>query len=968
VTPNPSVRKVADRSSAPAEREFWFGPFRLLPAQQLLLEGEAPLRVGSRALEILAALVERPGELVSKGELIARAWPNTFVEESNLKVHVAVLRRALGEGQVGRRYVATVPGRGYRFVAPVEVSEQGGPPAQRGTAASYAHNLPASLTRTIGRADTIETLVEKLARLRLVTLVGPGGIGKTTVALAVAQAVVANYDHGVWFVDLAPLQEPQFVPSALASVLGLTIHSENAVAALTASLRDKQTLLVLDSCEHVIDAAASLAEQIIRSAPRVQILATSRESLRAAGEHVYRLSPLESPPDSPGLTAAKALSFSSVQLFVERAAASLDGFELTDADAPVVAEICRKLEGVALAIELAATRIDAFAVRELSALLNDRFRLLNQGRRGALARHRSLAAALDWSYELLPEDERVVLRRLSVFAGTFTLDSAQAVAGNDGAASGIIDGVASLVAKSLVSADVSGAVVYYRLLDTTRAYALHKLTESGELGAFLRRHAEYNLDLFARAETEWEAQPSAQWLADYRRKIDDVRAALTWAFSPGGDVSIGVALTVAAIPLWMHLSLMDECRVCVERALASDGTEARRSERDEMKLYAALGGALLYARGPLPDTDVVWTKALRIAERIADAQYQLRALWGLSIYRVYVGDYQAALWLAKKFRAVAVGKGDEADRLSGDRLTATALYYLGDPTEARSGLDRMLRQYVAPVRAAHIARFQFDQRVAARSTLSNILWLQGCPDQAVRTAQSAVEDARATDHALSLFNALGHAACPIALYVGDLAAAESLLAMLLDHLAKRALTAWNALGHCLQGMLLIKRGDVTGLAILRRALDELHEMRFGLRCSAYLGALAAGLGAAGQVAEGQTSIHEALEWSERSGERWCFAELLRIKGDLLRMERTPAGLIAAQDHYMQALEWARRQQALSWELRAATSLAELWHPQGKTGEAVELLSSVYGRFNEGYQTGDLKTARALIEELQAAQR
>ena len=547
--------------------------------------------------------------------------------------------------------------------------------------------------------------------------------------------------------------------------------------------------------------------------------------------------------------------------------------------------------------------------------------------------------------------------------------------------------MANLVAKSLVSADVSGVAVRYRLLDTTRAYALQKLAESGELEAVQRRHAEHHRDLLERAEAEWEA-PTAEWLADYGHKINDVRSALNWAFSAEGDASIGVALTIAAIPLWMHLSLVDECRVCVERALASDMARPR-SDGDEMKLCAALGAALLYMRGPMPGTGVAWTKALRIAQRINDSEYQLRVLCGLCIHRNYVGDYRAALGFAEQFCSIASEKGDQAARLSGDRLAATALHYLGDQPNARRRLDQMLSQYVAPVHRSHIARFQFDQHVVARRTLqpatgrgsrffldmhggrallSNILWLQGFPDQAIRTAQNTIEDARAADHALSLCSALVHAACPIALYVGDLVEAERLLAMLFDHVAKHGLAFWNAYGLCLQGMLLLKRGDANGLRILRGALDDLRGMGWGTRYSAYLGRLAHGFGAAGQVSEARAAIEEALEWSERHEERWYTAELLRIKGELLGLQGTAPAVEAAEDEYLKALEWARRQGALSWELRAATSLAQLWHQHGRTREADELLSPLYGRFTEGFETNDLRTARALIDSLRVALR
>ncbi len=273
---------MAEQSATSAGRAVSFGPFRLLPAQQLLLEGEVPVRLGSRALEILTALVERAGELVTKNELMARVWPDTAVEESNLKVHVFGLRRALGDGQPGRRYIANVPGRGYRFVAAVILAEpkehlvpKSAVPERVG-----AHNLPISHSRALGRADTISVLRDLLPSQRFITIVGAGGIGKTT----------------VWFVDLAPLDDPQFVSTTLASTLGLAIRLENAATGLVDFLRDRRMLIVLDNCEHVIDAAAALAEQLLGGAPGVHILATSREPLRARGERVHRLLPLEVPP------------------------------------------------------------------------------------------------------------------------------------------------------------------------------------------------------------------------------------------------------------------------------------------------------------------------------------------------------------------------------------------------------------------------------------------------------------------------------------------------------------------------------------------------------------------------------------------------------------------------------------------------------------------------------------------------
>jgi predicted ATPase/DNA-binding winged helix-turn-helix (wHTH) protein len=940
---------VAKRSTTAGERAFSFGPFRFLPAQQLLLDGEAPVRLGSRALGILSALIERSGELVSKGDLIAHVWPDTTVEENNLKVHIVALRRALGDGQAGRRYVATVPGRGYSFVAPVERSAPVTPSWD--ATAERAHNLPASSTRTVGRADTIDALLTQLRQHRFVSVVGPGGIGKTTVALAAAESLISAYEHGIWFVDLAPVRDPHVVLGTLASAIGVTMRSPNAADSLMAYLRNRQMLILLDSCEYVIDAAASMAEQIISGAAGAHILATCREPLGARGERVHRLGSLETPSKPTGLTAAEALAFPAVQLFVERARASLEDFELGDADAPVVADICGKLDGVPLAIELAAARIDAFGIRELSGLLDDQFRLLKQGSRTAVLRHRSLAAALDWSYELLTADERLILCRLSVFSGPFALEAAVAVAGHSGmAARDVIDGVANLVAKSLVLADVSGPSVQYRLLDTTRAYALQKLGEK-DAEAVVKRHAEHHRDLFVQAALETETHPAADWLVQYGRKIDDVRAALNWAFSGNGDSATGVALTIAALPLWTRLSLMDECRAWVERALASDTPDARLGDRDQMKLYAALGPALLLTRGPRPEVAAAWTRTLQIAERLNDSAHRLRALWGLSTYHRAHGDYRAAVSFGEICFTAAGEGGDARAQLASERLIAAALHYLGDYGKARRLSERFLSHYTHPAQPTHNARFPYDQRTGALGTLANILWLQGFPDQAVQAAQKTLEEAHAKMNGLVLCDVILHAPMPMALHVGDWQTAERLMAIVRENLTNHALSYGRA--QCFENVLHIQRGDISKLPRLRQAIEELREAEFGMRFPAYLGELAQGLGAGGQATEARAVIEEALDMCERSEEHWCLPELLRIKGDLLQSE----------DHYRQALATARQQGALSWELRAATSLARLWQLQGKAADAYDLLSAVYGRFTEGFETIDLTSARALMENL-----
>ncbi len=395
-------------------------------------------------------------------------------------------------------------------------------------------------------------------------------------------------------------------------------------------LRGRRVLLIFDSCEHVLGAAAALAEAILRGTSEARVLATSREPLRAEGESVLNLDPLEAPPETATLTARQAMAFPAVELFIERASSTAEDFEVTDETVPIVSNICRKLDGMALAIELAAGRVHTFGLHELATQLDDRFRLLMQGRRTALPRHRTLTAALDWSYQYLDRTEQAVLRRLAIFVGGFTLEAAQAVAiGDDDETSDVVRALADLVAKSLISVNAKGQTPIYRLLDTTRAYAMEKLVESGEFSAIARLHAAHYRVVLVRAGGDAETMVLREWLSTYARQVDNVRRALDWAFSADGDPMLGVALTEAALPLWMHLSLMNECRSRVAQSLSILTSRAQRNPRLELQFQHALGAVLLNIEASGPEIETALNEALRIADDLNDTDYKLRILWCL---------------------------------------------------------------------------------------------------------------------------------------------------------------------------------------------------------------------------------------------------------------------------------------------------------------------------------------------------
>jgi predicted ATPase/DNA-binding winged helix-turn-helix (wHTH) protein len=949
------------------EHAISFGPYRLLAAQRLLLERDQPVRLGSRAFDILAALVERAGEVVGKEQLIARAWPQTVVEDANLKIQVSALRRALGDGQGGNRYVITVPGRGYNFVAPVRREEPSRAPLPPTVASTAAHNLPFAVTRMIGREEAVATLVSRLSRQRLVTILGAGGIGKTTVALAVAERVTTNYEHGVWLVDLAPLGDPRLVPSAVATVLGLEIRTEDPLAALVAAVRDNRMLLLLDNCEHVIDAAAVLAAALLGGAPGVSILATSREPLGVTGEFQYHLGPLDLPRASSRLTAAEAATFPAVQLFVERVTAIVEDFALTDANAPLVVEICRRLDGLPLAIEFAAPGVSVLGVEGLAARLDDSLQLLGVRRRTTMPRHRTMRAVVDWSYGLLSEDEQLFFRALGIFAGGFTVEAAAAVAMDAANTRTVaIDRLADLVAKSLVVADVSGTKPRFRLFDTTRAYAIEKLGTSGERERIARCHAEYYRDLFERAEREVPARPTGEWLVDYAGELDNLRAALDWAFSPSGVESIGVALTVAAIPLWLQLPMVDECRSRVEQVFASAARETPIDARGEMKLQAALGASLLFTKGAIPAARQAGTAALRLAESLGDTEYQLRALWELWAHHTNTGELAAALAVARRFYTLALEHADPATLPIADRMMGMSYHYLGDQTNAWRHIERMLSADVDPQRRSPLIRFWFDQKVAGRVVQARILWLRGFADQAWRTVQSAVGDAEALADPATLCYALSHGGCLVALWVGNLAAAERYAEMLLDHSRKHDFAVWNDFASRLKGVLLVKTGDLDGGSpLLCASLHEITEPNADLWFLTGLGQMAEALGQAGRFADGIATVERGLDRSQRG---WLAPELLRIKGELLLLQGTTGTTEAVEDVFRRALDGAREHGTPSWELRAATSLARLLRHQGRTADATTCLQPVYDRFTEGFETADLIAAKLLLDELSDAGR
>jgi predicted ATPase len=456
-----------------------FGPFRYVPSERALLRSGTRVTLPARASDILQLLIERAGELVTKDELIAHAWPDDVVGEGALRVHISGLRKILERMPARIRYLENVAGQGYRFVAPVTLVSENTAPADRADI-----DEPRSITHVpapeiVGRAQDLSRLGAQLSKKRLVTVVGPGGVGKTAVASVAADRWRAASSSRGFFVDLSTTESPAAVSARIASALGLSTGAYDVLPSIENFLKGQQTLLLLDTCEHVVDSVTSIVETLLQALPNLHILATSREPLRAVGESVLRLSPLEVPHESGTLTVVDALRFSAVSLFCVRAKQRTPAFELKHDDISAVVGICRKLDGLPLAIELAATLIGVCGVREIAANLERDFQSLTKGPRNAPPRHQTLRASLEWSYQLLSPVEQKVLCRLAVFAGSLDLASATAVVADaDIDPAGVLDSLMDLVAKSVVMASVSGDEVLVYLLNTSRSHALEKLDRS----------------------------------------------------------------------------------------------------------------------------------------------------------------------------------------------------------------------------------------------------------------------------------------------------------------------------------------------------------------------------------------------------------------------------------------------------------------------------------------------------------
>jgi predicted ATPase len=806
----------------------------------------------------------------------------------------------------------------------------------------------------VGRERDIALLQEQLLDRRFVSIVGVGGLGKTTAAVAIAHQVIDEFEHGVYFVDLASIADGTLLVPTVAALLNTSVPSSNPLPSFISFLRDKRLLLILDNAEHLIDDIASFAEQVHLSCGELHLLVTSREALRVEGEYVVNLAPLAVPPMSSEITAREILSFPAVSLFMDRAHASGASGEPSSSDAAVAAEICRRLDGVALAIELVAGRAGTHGIGRMLELLDHRFGIHWQGRRTALPRHQTLAALHDWSYNLLDDTEKSVLRKLSCFSGPFALDAALAVIDSTIPVGNIIENLSD---KSLLSQQLyADGLVRYRLSETTRAYCSERLREDPvEFAACAIAHATYWAELLERAAPPIGSFRMSAIATERRDLLGNVRQALEWAYSQEGNAALGARLASSAAQVFLELSLLAECYRWASTALAS------LPANDEGTIQeATLHQALAISGIVLPDAKlkvpVAFRKALDIATSLGNRRMTVELLAGYNIYAMRAGDCYTGAEISEECEVV-VAEMDDAEAVALSHcVRGVSLSYLGELDTASSFLSVGCSPD-APLDLS-LNLVVFTQRIRALVQYAKCLVLSGSGVAGIRLGRRAVSEAKSYVHPIPVCIALAYAASAL-VWKGDWDDAGELVEQLAEVSERHSLTAFNAVSRGMRGEIAVRRGDSNrGLPLIEDALrvmktENHHHMVVGLMAT-----LAEGLADVGETGRAECVLDEAIEIGEKTGEKYQMADMLRLKAVLAH---GVLGAEAADSAFSAAERLCQQSGALLFELRLVLSSVSNPVPSAQMAERIERLRRVVARFHEAEAYHDLRRAAAFLE-------
>lgn len=936
--------------------QFDFGPFRLVPHSRLLMRGGKPVELGGRSFDLLCALVRQPGSVIAKRDLMAWVWSDTIVEEGSLRFHMANLRRTLGDGAGGARYIATQVGVGYAFVADVTrtvagetvAEDPGWRPDAVPTDAALGR-LPPRI-RVIGRENELLVVLSATEGPSFLTIVGPGGVGKTTLAVEAAYRTAVQTGHKPCFIDLAQIEDPALVPSALAAALGIRVHGDDPLAVLIASLSGQSPCIVIDNCEHLVEDVAAILERIRADVPGVRLLATSREPLRARDEAVHWLGPLEFTDDAAAHSAEELLRFAAVQLFVERARAANIAMQLDTDDLRLIADMCRRLEGMALPIELAAVRCATHGVRDTHRHLGQHLSLGWAGRRTSSERQQTLRATLDWSHALLSDVEALALERLSVFVGPFSYAGAISVIAegsiDERVATGVLDALAS---KGLVAISRGSGMAPFRLLEMTRTYAGEKLLTRGaeEVEATARRHALHCGDMLVGIR-----QTSAggiEFAEELPIQLGNIRAALDWSFGPAGNPDIAIPLAKHSACLLMHQSLLVEARSWCERALGALAGDFVGSTY-EMELQSMHGLALMFTRGNSPAAEVALKRALDVAAALGECWHELRVLGMLQIFHERTGDFHSSLaWSTRALEVAETIDAPEARAVAAS-LAGVSYHLLGDQARARRELEIAL-SHSQPFTFVKTVLYGFDHRNRSGIALARVLWLQGASDEAQRLAREVEAEAAALNHPVTHCIALMWT-ITVHIWAGDLNSAIESLGKLQARAEVNGFGPYLSAVRGLGGSLAIRQGKPReAVRRIEASLAELHAARYELLTTSLEISLIEGLLLIGREADALEAVERTLARCRCDGDGFALPELLRIKANILRKlhPKDPT----AEATCLEGMDCARRQSARAWELRLILDLSRFLLEDGRQTEAATLLRPFRRDVREGADSADV---------------
>lgn len=904
-----------------------FGPFELDVFRQSITCEGLPIRLGGRAISILTILLEAEGGLVEKADLVRRVWPNVFVEENNLRVQMATLRKALGDDGASPRYIANVQGRGYRFIGMAHRRETGAapPPVSRVEPMTAPTPPPAVQRHLFGRERELITLGELLGSKRLVSIVGPGGVGKTSLALAAAAGATKS-DGDVCFIDLSVVSEAGQIPFAIAAAMNIAIQADTPTISLTSMLRARSILAILDNCEHIIEGVAQIVNELMRGAPFLRILTTTHESLGMANETVLRVGPL-SYPQTPVASVSEAMEYPAVALLVERLINARPGLQSSDLDPTALVDICRHLDGLPLALEIAAANADIFSVAELAVLLGNTPLSLVGSKRTAAARHQTLSHLLAWARDLLQEHEARVLGRLSIFVGEFDLRSALNVAKCEVIdESKVASALESLVRKSLLFPSMADDAKTYRMLASTRQYASKNLDNSSEGLRVRSLHAEQLCASLEGANEAWTTSTQQSWIARYRYLLGDIRAVLGWSLIRGENIRLGVRLAGLSIQLGHQLGLMDEFRAIGKAAAEAALTLDPPDTVAEMRLVITNAILDQNINGPSAAFMMGIRRAQILAESTGSLSHKLEPEISLAAYNLGLGNYEQAMSSAQTASEYAKACQIELAVLGANRILAQACVFAGQYDRAK-----LLAHSVVSHPAIHIpyayGNVQTDKRVSMGWVTARALWAQGFPDQARELAEEVLSLA-VEDSPQALSQALALCACPIALWCGDNEKAERWNRRLLSHSVQYGLGHWQSWSDLFADVLALRGGN----------------WRTGVEVTATGDLQASTL----TTFTGQIQLNRPV-----SPDDWSAPELLRAKAEvhLVRGDTTMADALLRD-----SLMLSRRHGAVAWELRTLTTLAKTTTKPEQRRRWQDQLAALADGIPEGHDTTDWRAA------------